>query len=209
MHRRPCHRRCRNVDPRHIPPPPCRRHTRARSGCQRVPDRNRLGSQKSRRSNPWPPRNRCRSHRREKEIRPSRTAPGFYRLLKRRLLCLLLSTRETVDADRRKEPPPVGRREQPSCSVGGREWTPSFGGPGGTLCAFMALLSTREDVDAKSDDQRPSYKPWELLHCYESDRTVPKSHKASTRPSEHGHISEDPTGQEFYGLSNAGNVDPV
>ena len=73
---------------------------------------------------------------------------------------------------------------------------------------MTALLATREDIDATLDDQRPPYKPSDLLHCYASDLKVPRSHKEAMR-SEQVHLWKDSAGWEFYGLLDAGTFEPV
>ena len=65
-----------------------------------------------------------------------------------------------------------------------------------------------ENIDTTLGDQRPSYKPPDLPHCYVSDLKVPRSHKEAMR-SEHAHLWEDSTAREFYALLDAGTFEPV
>ena len=76
------------------------------------------------------------------------------------------------------------------------------------MCAFEAILATREEIDAALDDKRPFHKCPDLPHCYVSDLKASGSYREAMR-SEHAHVCEDSTGREFYELLDAGTFDPL
>ena len=76
-------------------------------------------------------------------------------MMRNTALLPIVTTRGVVHAGRRNKPPSDGGRGQPSFSVGDRDEAPPVRGNNGIPCAMVAMLATREDIEATLGDQRP------------------------------------------------------
>ena len=108
----------------------------------------------------------------------------------------MVATNGAVDTVRYKKSGTFGSHGQPTFSVGGHDRTSHPGKGRGIPCALVAMLATRENIDATMGDQRLSHDPVDLLQCYASDLRVPRNYKEAMR-------------SEGKKLLDAGTVEPV